>query len=162
MLTPGLGRDVYPKLLEMVYNSGKILVGSYDDGNDTVQKRNKVRLAKQQLCTCITLFCTFLCRAPTWYDQSLSRLENGNDKAINLASKRGPSSSVPKKKTSLNLISFFQVTVLLGIRRKTFGRCKVDFSATCPLASPSSDREVSINIKAYPICNAYRVTHPPS
>ena len=24
MLTPGLGRDVYPKLLEMVYNLGKI------------------------------------------------------------------------------------------------------------------------------------------
>ena len=27
-----------------------------------LQKRNWFRLAKQQLCTCITLFCTFLCR----------------------------------------------------------------------------------------------------
>ena len=26
------------------------------------QKSNRFRLAKQQLCTCITLFCTFLCR----------------------------------------------------------------------------------------------------
>ena len=60
------------------------LVGSYDDGNDNGQKHNKVRLTKQQLCTCITLFCTFLCRPPTWYDQSLSRLENENGKAINL------------------------------------------------------------------------------
>ena len=25
-------------------------------------KNNRFRLAKQQLCTCITLFCTFLCR----------------------------------------------------------------------------------------------------
>ena len=27
-----------------------------------VQKNNRLGLAKQQLCTCITLFCTFLCR----------------------------------------------------------------------------------------------------
>ena len=26
------------------------------------QKSNRFRLAKQQICTCITLFCTFLCR----------------------------------------------------------------------------------------------------
>ena len=33
------------------------------------QKSNRLRLAKQQLCTCITLFCTFLCRhctTTTW------------------------------------------------------------------------------------------------
>ena len=33
------------------------------------QKSNRFRLAKQQLCTCITLFCTFLCcrcTATTW------------------------------------------------------------------------------------------------
>ena len=33
------------------------------------QKSKRFRLAKQQLCTCITLFCTFLCRhctATTW------------------------------------------------------------------------------------------------
>ena len=29
------------------------------------QKSNRIRLAKQQLCTCITLFCTFLCRRCT-------------------------------------------------------------------------------------------------
>ena len=29
------------------------------------QKSNRFRLAKQQLCTCITLFCTFLCRRCT-------------------------------------------------------------------------------------------------
>ena len=31
------------------------------------QKSNRFRLAKQQLCTCITLFCTFLCRCFTTY-----------------------------------------------------------------------------------------------
>ena len=33
------------------------------------QKRNRYTLAKQQLCTCITLFCTFVCRhctTTTW------------------------------------------------------------------------------------------------
>ena len=83
--------------------------------------------------------------------------ERQGDKSKHLSAV--PARQFQKKKTSLNLISFFQVTVLLGIRRKTFGRCKVDFSATFPLASPSSDRHVSINIKAYPICDAYRVTH---
>ena len=29
------------------------------------QKTNRFRLVKQQLCTCITLFCTFLCRRCT-------------------------------------------------------------------------------------------------
>ena len=29
------------------------------------QRSNRIRLAKQQLCTCITLFCTFLCRCFT-------------------------------------------------------------------------------------------------
>ena len=41
---------------------------------------------KQQLCTRITLFCTFLCRPCTtsrWSDQVLSWLEDGNGKAIN-------------------------------------------------------------------------------
>ena len=30
------------------------------------QKSNKVRLARQQLCTCMTLFCAFLCRRYTF------------------------------------------------------------------------------------------------
>ena len=29
------------------------------------QRSNRIRLAKQQICTCITLFCTFLCRCFT-------------------------------------------------------------------------------------------------
>jgi len=31
----------------------------------TAKKSNRLRLAKQQLCTCITLFCTFFCRCCT-------------------------------------------------------------------------------------------------
>ena len=48
-----------------------------DDGNGNVIK---------QLCTCITLFCTFIClhfTATTWNDQILSLLWNGNGKAVN-------------------------------------------------------------------------------
>ena len=44
------------------------------------------RFNDQQLCTCITLFCQFLCRpctTTTWNGQTLSLLENGNDKAMN-------------------------------------------------------------------------------
>ena len=39
------------------------------------QKSNRFRLAKQQLCTCITLFCTFLCRrcTTTTWDCLISR-----------------------------------------------------------------------------------------
>ena len=47
---------------------------------------NRIRLAKQQLCTCITLFCTLLCRScttTTWNDQILSFFDDGNGKAIN-------------------------------------------------------------------------------
>ena len=39
------------------------------DGNEKGKKINRFRLAKQQLCTCITLFCTFPCRhctTTTW------------------------------------------------------------------------------------------------
>ena len=39
------------------------------DGNENGKKSNRLRLAKQQLCTWITLFCTFLCRhctTATW------------------------------------------------------------------------------------------------
>ena len=35
------------------------------DGNKNGKKSNRFRLAKQQLFTCITLFCTFLCRRCT-------------------------------------------------------------------------------------------------
>ena len=39
------------------------------DGNENGKKNNRFKLAKQQLCTCITLFCTFLsrrCKSATW------------------------------------------------------------------------------------------------
>ena len=45
------------------------------------QKSNRVRLARQQLCTCITLFCAFLCRRYTSTTRNvlISRfVEDGN------------------------------------------------------------------------------------
>ena len=45
-----------------------------------------LKWAKQQFCTCIPLFCTFLClhcTTTTWNNQILSLLGNGNGKAIN-------------------------------------------------------------------------------
>ena len=53
------------------------------DSNGNVQKAMGL---KQQLCTCITVFCTFLCRpciTRTRNDQFLSLLGNGNGKEIN-------------------------------------------------------------------------------
>ena len=35
------------------------------DGNENGKKNNRLRLAKQQLYTCITVFCTFLCPCST-------------------------------------------------------------------------------------------------
>ena len=45
------------------------------------QKGNRFRSAKQQLCTCITLFCTFLCRrctTTTWKCLISRFVEDGN------------------------------------------------------------------------------------
>ena len=45
------------------------------------QKSNRFRLAKQQLCTCITLICTFLCRCcktTTWKCLNSRFVEDGN------------------------------------------------------------------------------------
>ena len=45
------------------------------------QQSNRVRLVKQQLCTCITLFCTFLCRhctTTTWKCLISRFVENAN------------------------------------------------------------------------------------
>ena len=36
-----------------------------DDDKENGKKSNRFLLTKQQLCTCITLFCTFLCRRCT-------------------------------------------------------------------------------------------------
>ena len=40
---------------------------THDDGDNKEEgkKSNRVLLTKHQLCTCITLFCTFLCRRCT-------------------------------------------------------------------------------------------------
>ena len=49
-------------------------------------KAQRVSLAKQQLCTCIALFCSFprlSCTTTTWNDQILSWHENGNGEALN-------------------------------------------------------------------------------
>ena len=43
------------------------------------QKTNRFRLVKQQLCTCITLFCTFLCRHCT---ANIWRIEQNEMSAI--------------------------------------------------------------------------------
>ena len=52
------------RLIELSYRY--LLLGSLSnddgDGNENSKKSNRFRLAKQQLCTCITLLCTFLCR----------------------------------------------------------------------------------------------------
>ena len=54
-----------------------------DDGNENGKKSNRFRQAKQQLCTCITLFCTFLCRrcTTTTWNCLISRfVEDGEQK----------------------------------------------------------------------------------
>ena len=45
------------------------------------QKSNRFRSARQELCTCITLFCTFLCRrctSTTWKYLNSRFVEDGN------------------------------------------------------------------------------------
>ena len=61
-------------------------------GRLTVDSRDLTKLRRrrqwERLCTCITLFCKFLCRLWTttkWNDQILSWLENGKGMAINFA-----------------------------------------------------------------------------
>ena len=43
-----------------------IIIGSlsndHGDANENSKKANRIRLTKQQLCKCITLFCTLFCR----------------------------------------------------------------------------------------------------
>ena len=53
------------------------------DGNEHGEKSNVFRLTKQQLCTCITLFCTFLnrhCTTTTWKCLISRFVEDGNTK----------------------------------------------------------------------------------
>ena len=61
----------------------KLYVG---DGNRNIWNTKRLLWAKQQLCMCITLFCTFLCYPCTtamWNDRILSWLKNGKSKVIN-------------------------------------------------------------------------------
>ena len=102
----------------------------------TAKKHNKVRLTKQQLCTCITLFCTFLCRLPTWYGQSLSRLENGNGKAINLRIyllNSGAVPALPFKKTSLNLISLLSGNYFTWYKAENVWKVQSRFLSDLPI-----------------------------
>ena len=56
----GVNMRVNAQFLNVV---GSLSNGDGDgDGNKKGKKSNRFRLAKQQLCTCITLFSTFLCR----------------------------------------------------------------------------------------------------
>ena len=53
----------------MVYCAGKLIEATVTATATATAtktaKSNRFRLAKQQFCTCITLFCTFLCRRCT-------------------------------------------------------------------------------------------------
>ena len=72
------------------------------------RKLSRFIWAKQQLCTCITLFCTFLsrpCTTATWTDQIFSWLDNGNGKARNFILSVWTRTRSPL--FSSNLTSFF-------------------------------------------------------
>ena len=55
----------------MVYGAGKLIEATVTATATTTAtatktgKSNRFRLAKQQFCTCITFFCTFLCHRCT-------------------------------------------------------------------------------------------------
>ena len=69
----GLHSVLLPLLIERSvtsrYHGSKIFwmttIGRFCNGDGEQQKNNGFRLAKKQLCTCITLFCTFLSRCCT-------------------------------------------------------------------------------------------------
>ena len=79
------------------------------DGDCNGNVEESIRFwAKQQLCTCITLFCTFLClpcTTVTWNDQILSLLENGNGKAINSTISIWTRARLPLFSSNLNSLS---------------------------------------------------------
>ena len=61
-----LGSPASPKCNDLVVT---YILGSLsdddDDGSENGKKNKRFRLAKQQLCKCITFFCTFVCRHRT-------------------------------------------------------------------------------------------------
>ena len=101
---------------------------------------------KQQLCTCITLFYTFLCSpctTRTWNDQILSWLESGNGNAINVTFSLWTRTQSPH--FSFNLTSLLSSDWVTWHKAEKVSKDVNPFSATFSLASPLSDRKVPIN-----------------
>ena len=120
------------------------------NGNGNVKKAIYVYWVNQQLCTCISLFCTFPfspCTTTTWNEQILSLLGNRNGEAIN------STVSVRIQARSL-LFSSNPNSLLLSNwtpwnNRKKVKGCKVYFSATFSWTSLLSDRKVpDSNVRA--------------
>ena len=89
------------------------------DGNKNSKKSNRFRLAKPQFCTCITLFCTFLCRRCTTTCENAQfhvLLEDGNTRQQLSFSFPdlwySPLESTPKKFTSIWRIKRGRISVI--------------------------------------------------
>ena len=79
-LTNGRGVNQTPELIAS-YSYSREFTQRRRRRQGERQKSNEFRPAKQQLCTCITLFCTFLCRrcTTTTWNCLISRfVEDGN------------------------------------------------------------------------------------
>jgi len=62
-------REVWCHVTLVATTMGITTMGSFCNGNGKQQKSNRFRLGKEQLCTSIMLFCTFLslcCTTATW------------------------------------------------------------------------------------------------
>ena len=87
-------------------------------------KSNRFRLAKPQLCTCITLFCTFLCRrctSTTWKCQISRFVEDGNTRqqlSFSFPERwYSPLESTPKKVSSIWLGLLFLLSPIFLCHR---------------------------------------------
>ena len=83
-LTNGRGVNQTPELIASYSYSREFKQGRPRRQRER-QKSNEFRPAKQQLCTCITLFCTFLCRrcTTTTWNCLISRfVEDGNKRQL--------------------------------------------------------------------------------
>ena len=63
-MTMVLMLTILPLIILVMMEVMMLIIGSLSNDDGDV-KENRFRLAKQQLCSCITLFCTFLCRRCT-------------------------------------------------------------------------------------------------
>ena len=129
------------------------------------QKSNRFKLAKQQLCTCITLFCTFLCRrcATTTWNFLVSRfVEDVNTRQwFSFSELRySPLESTPEEFPNLKQIIWNGARVINLKRRKfTF---QVTFSPPLPswllklmTATRTSENIVLKKDKAMLFCNNF-------